>query len=140
MPTQEISVTSVFLYVEDVARSLEFYQEVMGAEVRQLHPSEPKDGELSLAILRLANITIMLHPQTPYADQFDGMRLGVGIHLQLRVADVDGYYQRCLDQGAIMSVSGEPIDQSWGWREFAIRDPDGYIWSVYQDYTDGQWE
>ena len=35
--------------------------------------------------------------------------------------------------------SGEPVDQNWGWREFALKDPDGYVWSIYQDQTGGQW-
>jgi TRAP-type C4-dicarboxylate transport system substrate-binding protein len=43
------------------------------------------------------------------------------------------------DQKAIMSVSGEPLDQPWGWREFALKDPDGYVWSIYQDKSGGQW-
>ena len=30
-------VTSVFLYVDDVVKSLEFYNEVVGAEVSQIH-------------------------------------------------------------------------------------------------------
>ncbi len=39
----------------------------------------------------------------------------------------------------MLSVSGEPTDQSWGWREFALADPDGYVWSIYQDKSGGQW-
>ena len=64
---------------------------------------------------------------------------GVGLHLQLRVDDIDAFHQHCIDQGAMLAVSGEPIDQPWGWREFALKDPDGYVWSVYQDNSGGQW-
>jgi uncharacterized glyoxalase superfamily protein PhnB len=39
----------------------------------------------------------------------------------------------------MLSLSGEPVDQSWGWREFALRDADGYVWSIYQDKSDGHW-
>ncbi len=131
-------VTSVFLYVKDVRRSLEFYNEVIGAEVLQLH-AEREGAPLSLAIMRLGGFTIMLHPQEPHAEEFVDARLGVGIHLQMEVPDVDVFYQHCLDQGAYFAVSGEPTDQLWNWREFAIRDPDGYVWSVYQDKSGGQW-
>jgi uncharacterized glyoxalase superfamily protein PhnB len=131
-------VTSVFLYVKDVRKSLEFYNEVIGAEVVQLH-AEYEGAPLSLAILRIGGFTLMLHPQEPHAEEFADTRLGVGIHLQLEVEDVDRFYQNCLDQGAYLSVSGEPTDQSWNWREFAVRDPDGYVWSVYQDKSGGQW-
>ena len=61
------------------------------------------------------------------------------MHLQLRVEDIDKFYQHCIDQGALLSVSDEPTDQAWGWREFAIKDPDGYVWSVYQDKSGGRW-
>ena len=46
---------------------------------------------------------------------------------------------RVLDEGAMLSLSGEPTDQSWGWREFALKDPDGYVWSIYQDNSGGRW-
>ena len=131
-------VTSVFLYVKDVRRSLEFYNEVVGADVVQMH-AESEGAPLSLAIVRIGAFTIMLHPQEPHADEFTDTRVGVGIHLQVQVADVDAFYEHCLNQGAMLSVSGEPTDQSWGWREFALRDPDGFVWSIYQDKSGGQW-
>lgn len=131
-------VTSAFLYVDDVLRSVEFYNEIVGAEVAQIH-AEEEGGPISLAILRLGGFSLMLHPQEPHAEEFDGHRVGLGLHLQLRVDDVDAFYQHCMDQGAFLSVSGEPIDQAWGWREFALKDPDGYVWSIYQDNSGGQW-
>ena len=131
-------VTSAFLYVADVLRSVEFYNEVVGAEIRQLH-AEEEGGPLSLAILRLGDFTLMIHPQGPHEEDFKGQRMGLGIHLQLRVGDIDAFYQRCLDEGAILSVSGEPVDQEWGWKEFALKDPDGYVWSIYQDNSNGRW-
>ena len=131
-------VTGAFLYVADVVRSLEFYNEVVGADIAQVH-AEEEGGPLNLAILRLGGFSLMLHPQDPEVDDFQTQRVGLGMHLQLRVDDVDAFYQHCLDQGAILSVSGEPIDQEWGWREFALKDPDGYVWSVYQDKSAGKW-
>jgi uncharacterized glyoxalase superfamily protein PhnB len=131
-------VTSVFLYVKDVRRSLEFYNEVVGAEVLQVH-GEQEEGPYSLAILRIGHFTLMIHPQEPHAEEFADTRLGVGIHLQIQVDDVDVFYRHCEDQGAIVSLSGQPADQPWGWREFALRDPDGFVWSIYQDKSGGQW-
>ncbi len=43
-------VTSVFLYVKDVRRSLEFYNEVVGAEIVQVH-AEAENAPYSLAIV-----------------------------------------------------------------------------------------
>jgi uncharacterized glyoxalase superfamily protein PhnB len=135
MPSE---VSSVFLYVNDVVRSVDFYHEVVGAEVRQLH-AEVEGGPLTLAILRIGAFTLMIHPQGEHEADFQGQRLGLGIHLQLRVESVDAFYQHCLDQGAMLSVSGEPVDQDWGWREFALKDPDGFVWSIYEDRTGGRW-
>lgn len=131
-------VTSAFLYVADIERSIDFYHEIVGAEIGQLH-AEEDDGPISLAILRIGEFVLMLHPQDAHEEEFANQRPGVGIHLQLCVDNVDAFHQNCLDQGAILAVSGEPVDQSWGWREFALRDPDGYVWSIYQDKTGGQW-
>ena len=131
-------VTSVFMYVNDVARSMDFYHEIVGAQVAQIH-AEREGAPISLAILRIGGFTLMLHPRDAHAAEFSGMRVGIGIHLQLRVDDIDAFYQHCLDEGAMLSVSGEPADQSWGWREFALKDPDGYVWSIYQDKSGGQW-
>ena len=131
-------VTSAFLYVDDVLKSLEFYNEIVGAEVAQVH-AERQGGPITLAILRLGDFSLMLHPRGEHEAEFQGQRVGLGLHLQLRVEDVDAFYQHCLDEGAILAVSGEPLDQSWGWREFALKDPDGYVWSIYQDLSGGKW-
>ncbi len=131
-------VTSVFLYVDDVLRSLEFYNEIVGAEVTQVH-TEQEGGPINLAILKIGDFSIMLHPQEENQDEFLNQRVGVGIHLQLRVDDIDAFYHHCIEEGAYLSVSGEPVDQAWGWREMALKDPDGYVWSIYQDKSGGQW-
>ncbi len=131
-------VTSMFLYVEDVQDSLDFYNDVVGAEIAQVHTAF-EGGPITLGILRIGNFSLMLHPQDEHPEEFTDTRLGVGMHLQLKVDDVDAFYAHCLDQGAYTAVSGEPVDQSWGWREFALKDPDGYVWSIYQDKSDGQW-
>ena len=131
-------VTSVFLYVDDIQKSLEFYNEIMGAEIAQLH-AEEEGGPLTLAILKLGHFSMMLHPQDEHAEEFAASKPGLGIHIQIRVDDVDAYYQHCLEEGAMLAVLGEPVDQPWGWREFALKDPDGYIWSIYQDNSGGQW-
>ena len=130
-------VTSAFFYVEDIEKSVDFYKEVVGAEVAEIH-AEHQEGPITLALLRIGGFTLMLHPQEGH-QEFEQSRPGLGLHLQLRVDDIDAFYQHCLDEGAILAVSGEPVDQTWGWREFALKDPDGYVWSIYQDKTGGRW-
>ncbi len=132
-------VTSAFLYVRDIIRSVEFYNEVVGAEVVRVLP-EDGSGPTQLAILRMGGFSLMLHPMDSTEDDPLGDQpVGIGMHLQMRVPDIDAFHQHCLEQGAILNVSGEPVDQPWEWREFALKDPDGFVWSVYQDKSDGKW-
>lgn len=131
-------VTSAFMYVKSIEKSIEFYQEAMGAQVAQRH-AEEEGGPLTLAILRMGDFSLMLHIADPEDMDLKENRVGVGIHLQLRVSNVDVAFDRACDAGYHARVSDGPVDQEWGWREFAIKDPDGYIWSVYQDNTNGAW-
>ena len=48
-------VTSVFMYVEDVLKSLEFYNEVVGAEVAQIH-AEEEGAPIALRSFGLATL------------------------------------------------------------------------------------
>ena len=131
-------VTSVFLYVKDVRRSLEFYNEVVGAKVLQVH-AEHEGAPLSLAILRLDDFTLMIHPQEAARGRVRRHAAGCGNSPPDPGRRRRRVYQHCMDEGAILSLSGEPTDQPWGWREFALRDPDGFVWSIYQDKSGGQW-
>src|ERR1700678_4474112 len=98
-------VTSVFLYVKDVRRSLEFYNEVVGAAIVQIH-AEHENAPYTLAMVRIGQFTLMLHPQEPHAQEFADTRVRVGIHLQMQVHNVDEFDQYCMDEGAILSLSG----------------------------------
>lgn len=131
-------ISSVFLYVDDVMKSLEFYNEVLGAEVRQCL-AEAEGAPPTLAILQLGDFTLMLHSRDDEPGGAGDKPVGIGIHLQMQVPDIDAFHAHCIDQGAMLSLSGDPVDQDWGWKELALRDPDGYIWSVYEDTTGGAW-
>lgn len=131
-------VTSVFLYVRSIDKSVEFYREALGATLWQKHASE-EGGPATLAIVRLGDFSLMLHIADENDVDLNDARPGVGIHLQLRVPNVDAAYARACNAGYYSKVSDGPIDQEWGWREFAVKDPDGYIWSVYQDNSGGAW-
>ena len=55
---------------------------------------------------------------------------GLGIYIYVNVENVDEYYQSLLDKG--LTPSSKPKNWSWGNREFAIKDPDGYKLVFYQ--------
>lgn len=136
--TPVAKVTSAFLYVRSIDKSVEFYREAIGATLSQKHAQED-GGPATLAIMRMGDFSVMLHIAEESDIDLDETKPGVGIHLQLRVVDVDAAYARACNAGYYSRVSDGPIDQEWGWREFAIKDPDGYIWSVYQDKSGGAW-
>ena|SRR5690606_3343981 len=49
---------------------------------------------------------------------------GAGIYTYVETADVDRHYEAVKANGVV--PSSEPKDWSWGKREFAVKDPDGY--------------
>ena len=104
-------VTSVFLYVKDVRRSLEFYNEVVGAEVLQVH-AEHEGAPFSLAILRLDYFTLMIHPQEAHAEEFADTHHektldDIGKHLKLDRALINkAYYEGFVDQTSDPNVTG----------------------------------
>jgi uncharacterized glyoxalase superfamily protein PhnB len=132
-------VNSVFLYVDDVLKSLEFYNEIVGAEISQVWPPHAlHDGEpITLAILRIGSFRLMLHPQDEHAEEFADTRVGVGIHLQLRVDDrrrlLPPLPRRMRDAQRL----GRPTDQILGTARVRAQDPDGYVWSIYHDNSGG---
>ena len=133
-------VSSVFLYVDDVLKSLEFYNEIVGAaEISQVH-AEHEGVPITLAILRIGSFSLMLHPHDEHAEDFADTRVGVGIHLQLRVDDVDAFYQHCLEEEPLCSASpGSRPTRVGAGANSRLRIRDGYVWSIYQDNSGGRW-
>ena len=43
------------------------------------------------------------------------------------VDDVDAHFRRAVAEGA--TIVYEPTDQSYGYREYGARDPEGHLWS-----------
>ena len=55
---------------------------------------------------------------------------GAGLYLYISVGNVDEFYKGLVAKG--LKPSSEPRDWSWGNREFAIRDPDGYKLVIFK--------
>lgn len=123
-----ISLQYVQVTVTDVDESLAFYRDALGFEVRNdvgagnhrwvtIGNADQPDLEFVLSV--------------PYAgrSQADGDALqelltkGVLPMLVFRTDDVDATFERLRAAGA--EVLQEPIDQQWGPRDCAFRDPSG---------------
>lgn len=115
------------LMVKDVLASVRWYCELL--EARNDHGRDDFDQ-----IVSGADVLIMLHciaeGEHGLTVPRDGERLGVGCAIWFSADDVAGAYARATDLGAEILV--EPWDNPRaGWREFSVRDPDGYTVNLH---------
>lgn len=117
---------SVNLLVQNIAKSLNFYRDVLGAAVRY------SDGDF--AALSLDGIEFMLHADHAYdrhplyAVVRAAPERGVGAELRFLGTDPDAVEMRAKLAGT--TVLQPARDYAHGWREITLRDPDGYTWTV----------
>jgi len=100
----------------DMARAVRFYTEVLDFEMA------------TYDTLGSPVIDLLRHGAKMQLCEFDGTP---GISITVEVNEVDdlfrSYIERGLDTSAKLNspVHQAPIDQSWGFREFYVTDPDG---------------
>lgn len=117
---------SVNLLVRNVANSLDFYREVLGAAVRY--------ADSDFAALSLVGVDFMLHADHAYdhhplyAVVQAARERGVGAELRFLGVDPDEVEKRANRAGTIILQPAR--DYAHGWREITLLDPDGYIWTV----------
>jgi uncharacterized glyoxalase superfamily protein PhnB len=111
----QLTASSPVLAVHDLARSSEWYEQVLGCESNEVAPG-------GWVFCRQGAVTFMLGrcPDVTPASE-------IGDHsyvAYLRVDDVDAFHRRAVDAGA--DVLKQPRDEPWGMREMALRSPDGH--------------
>ena len=110
----------------DIARSIAFYRDVLGCEVRYSDPD--------FAAMRLGELDFMLHADHAYDGHPWAGRLGrerrrgLGAELRLFEVDPDAAVARARQAGAVVLLPA--TDKPHGWREAWLEDPDGYVWAV----------
>lgn len=104
----------LFIEVNNIEESLQFYSEVLGFEVNKSTP----DSEPPMATLQVGTLKIKLaqHLETM-------LRRGRGVNFLLGVDDVDEYYRKLTERGADVNP---PADEGWGGRFITLEDPDKY--------------
>jgi catechol 2,3-dioxygenase-like lactoylglutathione lyase family enzyme len=104
----------LFLEVNSLQDSVEFYCERLGFELQKLEG----EAEPPMATLRAGRLRVML------AEQLLTMaRRGRGVHLFFGVSDVDEYYEQLQARGLDVAA---PSDEGWGGRFVTLEDPDHY--------------
>jgi len=117
---------TVNLLVREVARSLPFYRDVLGATVRY--------ADEDFAALELRGTEFMLHADHAYDAHPLYARLGQpgprgsGVELRAMGIDPDQAERRAREAGARVLQPAQ--DFPHGWRDAMLEDPDGYVWAV----------
>lgn len=104
----------VFLEVNNLEESLQFYSGQLGFEINKYTPeSEPPMATLQGGTLK---ITLAQHLETM-------LRRGRGVNFFFGVDDVDKYYRELSERGIEVYP---PTDEGWGGRFITVEDPDKY--------------
>ena len=117
---------TVNLLVRDVAKSLPFYRDVLGAAVRYV------DGDF--AALAIAGTDFMLHAdhtydRHPMYQRVQGvLTRGIGAEIRVMGIDPDAAEERAKKFGA--TIVQDARDFPHGWRDVMLADADGYVWAV----------
>jgi uncharacterized glyoxalase superfamily protein PhnB len=109
------------LRYRDAPGAIAWLVEVLGFEVRDVH--EADDGSVAHAELSHGPGLVMLGSERE--DSLGG-RSGSGF-TSIAVEEIDELYERARSTGA--EVVMEIRDTDYGSRDFAVRDPEGSIWS-----------
>ena len=104
----------LFLEINNLQESLEFYRDVLGLELQKHNP----EGDPPTATLRAGALRLTLVQQLETM-----LRRGRGAHFFLGVDDVDRYYDELKSRGAEVQP---PVDEGWGGRFITMQDPDKY--------------
>ncbi len=130
MTATDLTIHSTFLPHADPEASLVFYRDTLGFELR----NDVGHGGMRWITVGppgQPDVSIVLHP--PAADPgitaderrtvTEMMAKGSYGIIILSTADLDGVFERVQASGA--DVAQEPIEQPWGVRDCAFRDPAG---------------
>ena len=104
----------IFLEVDSLEESLDFYRDALGFELVAHQP----DSEPPMATLRVGRLRLTLVQQAATM-----ARRGRGVHFVFGVEDVGSFYERL--RARELDVS-EPADEGWGGRFISLVDPDRY--------------
>lgn len=112
------------LIVSDVARSIEFYRDVLGFT---LGPTVPEAAPYVFAIVESGPVRIFLNAPGPAIAEYPAFAdrpIGGTLTLFIDVERIAGVYAELKDRVNVVM----PLEKKWyGVTEFAFADPDGYL-------------
>lgn len=124
------SALSASLTVNDLQKSLAWYQDIVGFAIDQKHERE---GKLRAVSLKAGDVRILIN-QDDGAKGWDRAK-GEGFSLQLTTnQNVDEVAKRITEIGG--RLESEPTDMPWGARIFRLKDPDGFTLVISSNRPD----
>lgn len=133
----EMTIHQSFLPHRDPDESLAFYTDVLGFEVR-VDVGTPEMRFITVGPANQPDTAIVLQPPTPDPSLTEDVRRtvlammdkGTYAGVNLATPDLDAVYERIEAAGA--DIVQEPMDQVYGLRDCAIRDPAGNLIRIQQ--------
>ena len=118
-------ISAITLFVEDLAATKAFYQEVFGLPVHfEDDASAVFDfGNTLINLLKISEADELIAP-APVARAEAGARM----QFTIGVDDVDATCTELTARG--VELLNGPIDRPWGIRTASFRDPAGHIWEI----------
>jgi catechol 2,3-dioxygenase-like lactoylglutathione lyase family enzyme len=130
MADWEKRIGAMTLFVPDLDRARQFYQDVFGLDAQLMG-----DGT---AVLRFTDMYVFLHTAAaahkPLPEVLAEARRGAG-QFAIIVGDVDAVCSELAGRGVTL-LSG-PADRPWGMRTVTFADPGGHIWEIAQEIPGG---
>jgi catechol 2,3-dioxygenase-like lactoylglutathione lyase family enzyme len=125
MGTWPDGISAITLFVEDLAATKSFYQEVFGLPVHY-------EDDAS-AVFNFGNTLINLLVATEGIDLIAPatvapLEAGARFQFTITVDDVDATCEELVRRG--VELLNGPIDRPWGIRTACFRDPAGHIWEI----------
>jgi uncharacterized glyoxalase superfamily protein PhnB len=119
------------LMVEDVGRSIAYYTDVLGFN---LVARVPEEGEpIVWAMLQRDDVTMMLQERKCFEEDLPNVAkgpIGASLTFFVNVAGINDLYEQL--KGRVEIVI-DLRDTWYGQREFAFKDPDGYVLMYGED-------
>jgi uncharacterized glyoxalase superfamily protein PhnB len=115
----------VTLRYDDARAAINYLTGTLGFVEQHVFTAD--DGSVGHAELSFGDGVVMLGTRRGTPDTFDTGRAVVYLALD-SAEQVDAHHDRAVAAGA--QVVQELVDQPYGSREYAVRDPEGNIWSI----------
>jgi catechol 2,3-dioxygenase-like lactoylglutathione lyase family enzyme len=120
----------ITLFVEDLARSRSFYQDVFGLQV--IYEDENSAvfdfDNMLINVLKISEADTLIEPRA-----VAGPEAGSRLLLTISVEDTDAVCAE-LEARGVTLLNG-PVDREWGVRTASFADPAGNTWEIAQQLT-----